>query len=48
MDDSAFAASLALLMSDEAVREADGVISAVLQRHTRRGAQDLLDKIIDL
>ena len=47
LDDTAFAGSLALLLSDEAVREADGVISVVLQRQTRKGASDLLDKLMD-
>ena len=47
LDDTVFAGSLALLLSDEAVREADGVISVVLQRQTRKGSSDLLDKLMD-
>jgi hypothetical protein len=47
LDETAFAGSLALLLSDEAVRDVDGVISVVLQRQTRKGASDLLDKLMD-
>jgi hypothetical protein len=48
LDASTFAGALALLVSDAAVREIDGVLSAALQRQTRKGAADLLDKIKDL
>jgi ABC-type branched-subunit amino acid transport system ATPase component len=48
LDDPTFASALAMLVSDAAVREVDGVLSAALQRQTRKGAADLLDKLMDL
>lgn len=45
---AAFASSLALLAQDGAIREDEGVLSAVLQRSAKTGARDLLDRLGDL
>jgi CRP-like cAMP-binding protein len=48
MEPATFATSLALLMQDGAVRESDGVISAVLTRAGRTGSRHILDRLGDL
>lgn len=48
MDPAAFASSLALLVRDGAVRQDGEVVSAVLQRSSKAGARELLDRLGDL
>ena len=48
VDEAAFASSIALLTQDGAIRDDDGVVTAVLQRSAKTGARDLLDRLGDL
>jgi ABC-type multidrug transport system fused ATPase/permease subunit len=48
VDDASFASSIALLAHDGAIRDDDGVLSAVLKRSAKTGARDLLDRLGDL
>jgi hypothetical protein len=48
IDAAAFASSLALLVRDGAVRDADGILAVVLQRSAKTGARHLLDRLGDL
>ena len=48
VDHAALASSLALLGQDGAIREDEGVLSAVLRRSAKTGARDLLDRLGDL
>lgn len=48
LDPATLTSSLALLVRDGAVRDEDGVVTAVLQRSTKTGARELLDRLGDL
>ena len=48
VDAATLASSIALLGQDGAIRDTDGVLSAVLQRSSKTGARDLLDRLGDL
>jgi CRP-like cAMP-binding protein len=48
VDGTAFASSISLLTQDGAIRDDDGVVSAVLQRSAKTGTRDLLDRLGDL
>ncbi|MDA2987674.1 MAG: cyclic nucleotide-binding domain-containing protein, partial [Actinomycetota bacterium] len=48
VDPRLFESSLALLLKDGAVRESDGVFSAVQQRQTKVGTAALFDRLSDL
>ncbi len=48
IDSRLFGSSLALLLKDGAVRELDGVLSAVQKRQTKTGTAALFDRLSDL
>ncbi|MCX6434267.1 MAG: hypothetical protein NTX29_16345 [Actinobacteria bacterium] len=48
IDAASLAASIALLTRDGAVKDSDGIMTVVLQRSTKTGARDLLDRLGDL